>query len=217
MIPSQKAIEEFKEIWKKQFGKELSDAEASESAYNLLNYFETLYKCAEADFEKEQRLKKEPRGFHLTDGTYNCAICHRDITGDNSWYDKWGPKCLLCQKAVENGAVPSFVCKDRDSWYPMWQMKSKFGLAHQTVKKLIRQDKLKPRIVTNNNGVPYEYIFLKKENPDLVDPDRHTPARKSYDRHRNKVTELAIREERKKRRAEFAKLKARLNKKLKAR
>jgi len=215
MMPSPKAIEEFKEIYKKKFGKELTQAEASEAAFNLLNLFNTLYRCEQADFEKKQRLKKEPNGFHLTDGTYNCLICHCHITGEESWYDKWGPKCLLCQKAIESGAVPAFVCKNRDSWYPMWQMKDKFSLAHQTVRKLVRQGKLKARIVAAGNGAPYEYIFLKKENPDLVDPERRSPARKSYDRYHKKVTDLAIREERKKRRAEFAKLKARLNEKLK--
>jgi len=35
---------------------------------------------------------------------------------------------------------------------------------------------------------------LKKENPQLIDPDRYSPARKSYDKHRNKVNKIYIKE-----------------------
>lgn len=120
------------------------------------------------------------------------------MTGDESWYDKWGCKCLLCQKAVKEGLVPGFVCRDRDGWYAMWQLESKFGIKHQTARKLVREGKLKARIVPCEDGKPYEYVFLKKENPDLVDPERKSPARKSYDRNYNKVMDARIREEKKK-------------------
>jgi len=49
-----------------------------------------------------------------------------------------------------------------------------------------------------DNGKAYEYIFLKKENPDLIDPDRKNPVLKSYHRNRDKVREENIREEKKK-------------------
>ena len=54
------------------------------------------------------------------------------------------------------------------------------------MKKLVRENKLKARIVLNEEGKPYSYIFLKKENPELIDPDRYTPARKSYDKNYHK-------------------------------
>lgn len=195
---SKKAINEFKDIYKKEYKKELSDAEASEAANNLVGFFKVLYDCAVKENEKKRRLKKELEGFHVTDGIYNCLVCHRQATGEESWYDKWGCKCLLCQKAVKEGIVPGFVCKDSDSWYAMWQLESKFGIKHQTAKKMVRRGELKARIVPYENGDPYEYVFLKKENPNLIDPDGKSPARKSYDRNYNKVMDTRIREEKNK-------------------
>ena len=197
MSLSKESINEFKEIYKKEYGKELSDQEAYESATNLMNFAEVLYECAKRDYQRKQQLKREPDGFHLTDGTYNCSICYRQVTRDESWYDKWGTKCLLCQKAVKEGLVPTFVCTERDSWYAMWELERKFGIKHQTAKKMVRLGDLKAKIVLYENGDPYEYVFLKKENPNLIDPDRKSPARKSYDRNYNKVIDARIREEKK--------------------
>ena len=110
-----KAIDEFKVIYKSKYKKELSDAEASEAANNLVGLFDVLYRCAVKENERKQRLKKEPEGFNLTDGPYSCCICGKQVNGDQSWYDKNGIKCLLCQKAVKDGIVPAFACKDNDS------------------------------------------------------------------------------------------------------
>jgi hypothetical protein len=197
MSLSKKAIDEFKEIYQKEYKKELTDAEASEAANNLVGFFKILYDCEVREQQRKYRLKKEPEGFHL-DGEYTCSICHRQAAGSENWYDQWGIKCLLCQKAVKEGSVPPFVCKDRHSWYAMWELDSKFKIKHQTARKLVRQGKIKARIVPYADGRPYEYVFLKKENPDLVDPDRKSPARKSYDRNYNKIMDARIREEKKK-------------------
>ena len=198
MSLSKKAIDEFKEIYKNKYNKELNDTEASEAANNLVGLFDILIKCHAKELQRKHRLKKEPEGFHLTDGIYNCSICYRQVTENESWYDKWGTKCLFCTKAVKEGVVPSFVCKDRESWYAMWELESKFKIKHPTARKLVRLGKFKARIVTNEDGKPYEYVFLKKENPDLVDPDRKSPARKSYDKNYNKIIDARIREEKKK-------------------
>ncbi|MFH1909785.1 MAG: hypothetical protein ABIJ72_01145 [bacterium] len=187
-----KAIEEFKEIYKKEYGKELSDVEASESANNLVGLFKLLWDCSIRDAKRKSQLKKEPEGFHITDGTYSCMVCGCSVTGDQSWYDQWGVKCLLCQKAVKEGVVPGFVCRDHDSHYKMWELKDKFKIHPQTARKLVRQGELKARIVTTEDGKPYEYIFLKKENPHLI--SRYSPERKSYNRHRDKEYNRQARE-----------------------
>jgi hypothetical protein len=41
---SQKAIEEFKEIYQREFGKKLSDLEAQELAENLISLFKIIYR-----------------------------------------------------------------------------------------------------------------------------------------------------------------------------
>lgn len=200
---SDESIEEFKAIHKKHYGTELGDAKARESAQNLMNFVKALYDCWKTDIKRKWRLKTEPNGFHLTDGTYNCSICYTAVTGEKSWYDKWGAKCLLCQKAVETGAVPGFACRDCNSRYLIWNLKSDFGIHSSTVRKMVREGKLKARIVMSENDQPYEYVFLKKENPRLV--HRYSPERKSRDRNRKKENarmeqewKLKIKEESKK-------------------
>lgn len=43
MQPSKEAIKEFKQIYKKEFGKEISDQEAYEQGSRLVNFFKLLY------------------------------------------------------------------------------------------------------------------------------------------------------------------------------
>lgn len=44
MILSDKAVQEYKEIFKKEYGQDLSDAEAREQGERLVKFFETLIK-----------------------------------------------------------------------------------------------------------------------------------------------------------------------------
>ena len=41
---SKEALEEFKTIWKKEFGEEISDEKALDKATRLLNLFKAVYK-----------------------------------------------------------------------------------------------------------------------------------------------------------------------------
>jgi hypothetical protein len=103
----------------------------------------------------------------------------------NGWYDKYGMKCLLCQKALDAATIPSFVFLNDDSYFKMWQMNSYFELKYQTVKKMIREGKLVAREIMNNEDKVHEYVFLKKENPHFI--RKYNAVRKSYDRNREKV------------------------------
>lgn len=205
MEPSKEYVEKLRKSIKDNYRVEYNDQEAYEAASNMMGLAEILIDSAEKELARERRLKKEPQGFHL-DGTYTCLLCHRHISNEEIWYDKWGIKCLPCQKAIDEGVVPGFAVKEYDSHYSMWQLESKFGIKWQTARKLVRQGKLKARIVTLN-GKPYEYIFLRKENPQLIDPDRKSSARKSYDKHQKKKNEAYIKEKEEEWRKEFKKTK----------
>src|SRR3989338_7779857 len=93
---------------------------------------------------------------------------------------------------------PPFMYKNRDSWYATWQLGTKFQIKPPTVRKLVRQGVSKARIVLGENGKPYEYIFLKKENPKFIDPDKDASTWKSYKRNRDKITEIIIAKEQRK-------------------
>jgi len=53
MSLSKEAIEEFKEIYRQEFGEEISDQKALELALNLLNLFKVIYKpITKKEFEE---------------------------------------------------------------------------------------------------------------------------------------------------------------------
>ncbi|OGI97309.1 hypothetical protein A3A11_01420 [Candidatus Nomurabacteria bacterium RIFCSPLOWO2_01_FULL_43_15] len=81
---SEKAIEEFQEIYKKKFGKEISYQDASENGQRLVNLFKILWESDRKDKQKQRRFKKEPGGFPV-DGTYNCIVCHTYINETTGW------------------------------------------------------------------------------------------------------------------------------------
>lgn len=46
----------------------------------------------------------------------------------------------------------------------MWELKSKFGIHPATAKRMIREGKLKARIIKDEAGKDYFYVFLVNEN-----------------------------------------------------
>lgn len=52
MIPSKKKIDELKELVKRDFGVKWTDHDASDAAYNLVNYYDTLMRFAGEDIRK---------------------------------------------------------------------------------------------------------------------------------------------------------------------
>ncbi|MFA5967158.1 MAG: hypothetical protein WC805_01390 [Patescibacteria group bacterium] len=165
-----KQIDEFQAIFKKEYGKEMPREEAVESAHNLMNLMEVLFKSAHAELTRQERLKKEPKGFHIEGGDYTCSICHATISNDQTWYDKFGIKCLICQRAVEQKKVPGSVCKNRDSWYSDWELKDYYGIHYSQAKKLIREGVLKARIIPGPEKKPYFHLYLLKDNPGVLQP-----------------------------------------------
>lgn len=161
---SQKEIEDYKQIYKKEYGKEISDEEAREAVQNLVRFADLIYELAMKDAMRKKRLEKEPKGFHLTDGVYNCLICYQTIENEQTWYDKNGIKCMSCQKALDNNVIPQYVCKNRDSWLADWELKSKFGIHLATVRKMARENKLKARTIYDENGGAHLQLFIIKEN-----------------------------------------------------
>jgi len=167
---SEKRIQEFKDIYEKENKKEITWAEASECAHTLLNFAELMLESWMKEEDRKRLLKDSPKGYHLTDGTYTCRICQTNVTGDDSWYDKNGIKCMTCQNAVNKKVIPVSAVKNKDSWYSMWELDYYLGIRSITARKLIRENKLKPRIILNQDCKPYCYIFLLKENASLSSP-----------------------------------------------
>jgi hypothetical protein len=81
------------------------------------------------------------------------------------YFDKWGAKCPDCQEALNKNIIPGYVFKDRDNHKHITasELSWRHKLPYQTIKKLIRQNKLKARTIPKSNTL----VFLRKENPDL--------------------------------------------------
>lgn len=120
------------------------------------------------DRARKEKLKEIPEGFHITDGQYTCPICGYSITGDQTWYDKHGLKCIDCQGSVDKKILPGSVFKDKDSWYSVWEFDYYFKIKLPAVRKFVRQGKLKSRIVPNAQGGKHCEIFLIKDNAGVL-------------------------------------------------
>ncbi len=182
------AKDELAELIKKEYeqkGQSLSDSEAQEAARNLVGYFDILYKISVRIAKLDRRLKTEPDGFPI-EGPHTCILCSRSIDASSGWYHHGGQRCLTCHKAIKEGVVPPFVLWAHDSYFKTWKLKD-FGVHPATTRKYVREGRLKARIIMGENGRPYEYIFLKKENPELVACEKWNPIYKSQKRHRDKV------------------------------
>jgi len=167
MFLSEKAIKEFQEIYRKEYGKELTYEEAAEASRNLLGFYEVLFNGHVAELKLKDKLKESPKGFSLMDGkTYNCGVCRNYIKDEQLWYDKWGKKCLACQDAIDKKIIPGKICYNDKYWYATWEFDIYFKLKSSTVRKLIRQGVLKARIVPQSG---FE-VFLIKENTDVLPP-----------------------------------------------
>lgn len=164
---SDKSIKEFQDIFERKYGKKITREEAEESARSLVNFFDLLVKIDTRERQNKEKLKKLPKGFSFMDGkTYNCGICGTQIKDEQLWYDKWGAKCLACQKAIDEKIVLGEICGNENLWYSIWEFDFYFKLKAPTVRKLIRQNVLKARIIPDTGF----RIFLIQENSDTLPP-----------------------------------------------
>lgn len=161
-------IQSFKELWKKERGEDLTNAQALEYSENLLGFYRALLAVHTRIERWKERLVAEPKGFPIPGNeTYNCIICYQHLKGDEGWYDQYGIKCRPCQKAVEDGVIPGTIATDRKSWYSPGDLKTRFGWHHTTVAKKARNGELKAREIRNGEHHWY-YVFLKEENPSIL-------------------------------------------------
>lgn len=158
-----KEYKEYRDICEKEGIIYDTDAEYRDAAYNLYRYVELAYGLAVEQNGWEQRLKNEPKGFWLDSEGRTCFVCHTNVHGQ-IWFDKWGLKCANCQDAFIKNIFPGYILRDKnnDRHITDAQLRWKFKLHRQTIKKLVRDGRLKPRLIPNG-----PMIFLKKENPDL--------------------------------------------------
>lgn len=169
---SNEKIQEMKTLLEKQAGKEVTLAEASDAAYRLAGLAELCFDSWVEDQRRQKKLEESPKGFHLDGIGYSCAICGNSASQEQSWYDKWGIKCMTCQKAIDRKEIPASLAKNKESWYSKYDLERCFNLNRHVIKKWIKEGILKDRIVTNDGiGVHYQ-LFTIKDNKDTLPPKK---------------------------------------------
>jgi len=115
---------------------------------------------------RNRRLKNEPDGFNLNepDSYYTCPVCKETKQGNKMWWDKWGMKCLDCQRNLNNGVFPPEIIKNDKMWFKDWEIKDYHNIQPATRAKFIREGLLKPRELKLENGSVYYRLYLVEEN-----------------------------------------------------
>ena len=162
---SDKSLKGFKEAFEKDGIKYETDAEYREAAINLVNFMDILVEMDIGERQRKQRLEKEPNGYALEGRGRNCSLCGRSVHEGDGWYDKWGFKCMNCQDAVNKKKIPGSLCGDWDHKICITDsaLSWKTDLHTQTIRKLIRNGKIKARQIPNG-----PYMILRKDNPNLI-------------------------------------------------
>ncbi len=143
-----------------------------------------MEKFREEEKVREEKLKANPKGFHIEGAGYTCPICGDHTPEGDNWYDEWGIKCLVCQKAIDEGEIPASLAKDKESWYTSWELDHYFNLKSPTLRKWVRNGLLKPRIVSNYGKGVHAELFLVEDNKDFLPPKKlveSKPAREIKD------------------------------------
>jgi hypothetical protein len=140
-----------------------------ESLHNLVEYVNLLIEMDQAEKAREARLVDELKGYAIIAEGQTCHGCGASIFHEEMWYDKWGVKCLKCQDALNKKVVPGFVFKDykNEKSVNISDLSFKTGMHQQTLKKLVRQGKLRARHYKGDRGELW--MFLRKENLNLLD------------------------------------------------
>ena len=139
---------------------ELTEAEMD----NLVRLVELLIEIDQDEKRRVRRLETEPKGFSMAGEGRCCSLCGRMISQEDGWYDKWGLKCMNCQKAVGSRKIPGSLCRDykNKKFIPDTSLAYKLGVRVQSLRKLIREGKIIGRPIP---GGPY--LILRKDNPNL--------------------------------------------------
>lgn len=152
----------------------IDDAKRQKYASNNLVQLARLFgEHAGIEAMRKRRLEKEPDGFLLYDGKvgYTCGICGDSISGDNTWWDLKGIRCVDCQRNLKEGIVPLEIFED-DYGYDVviksWNFKDNYGVHPASIKKLRREGLLHGRDLKRTDGTVYYTIYLVSENQEFL-------------------------------------------------
>ena len=165
-------IQEMKKVLEKANGREFTWEEARKGVWDLQTLARLTIEMAKEEFRRQELLKESPKGFHFDRTGYTCVICGDSASGENSWYDKFGLKCMTCQKAINKKIIPGSVAKRKESWYSKLELEMYFNLKGAVLNKYIKQGIFKDRIIPGETKKVHLQLFLIKDNKDVLPPKK---------------------------------------------
>lgn len=171
MTISDKQIQNIKDILEKSHGREFTWQEATQAVRDIQTLARITLTVATEELRREKLLKESPKGFHL-DCIGPCEICGTHVSGKNSWFDKYGLKCMICQKAIDDKIIPGSVAKNKEIWYSTGDLASYFNIKGADLTKYVKQSFLKSRIIQNERKRVHIQLFLMKDNKDVLPPKK---------------------------------------------
>jgi hypothetical protein len=151
--------------------------ESSQATRDIENLARILGEIAVEEIIRKNKLIENPNGFLFDRSGYCCSICDRSAPEGNSWYDKYGLKCMLCQKAMNDKIIPGSVATNKESWYSKTELEMFFNIKGAVLSKYIKQSLLQNRDVLNEKGKVHFQIFLIKDNKDVLPPKKYLKSR----------------------------------------
>ncbi len=143
-----------------------------EGKWNMERAGKFMEEWKEKEKQREEKLKENPKGFHLEGVGYTCFICGQSTGEGDNWYDEYGIKCLVCQKAIDESEIPASLAKDKDSWYTKYDFEKYFNVKGPALRSWIKKGIIKSRIVSHyGKGTHYE-MFLIEDNKDFLAPKK---------------------------------------------
>ena len=167
-----KEIQEMKDMAEQRHGHEFSWEESRKAIHDLQILVDISLELMEEEWNREEKLKEFPKGYHLDENSYRCEVCGGPAKGENSWYDKYGIKCMSCQGAVNDKIIPAALAKNKESWYSTSEMDSYFNIRGTLLNKYIKQGLIKERIILNAQKKRHLQLFLLKDNKDVLPPKK---------------------------------------------
>lgn len=116
----------------------------------------------------EHRLEREPEGFAFEGNGRGCHIC----TGGTQqmWYDKYGIRCMNCLDAYKKKILPAYVLtkEGKNRFVTDSDLEYKYKIKRRIIIKLVKDGKLKARVVEQGKYQP-RYYFLLSQNKNIWD------------------------------------------------
>lgn len=168
-IKTKALIQEIKNSLEEEHGRDCSWEEAEKFHSDLERLAVIFHESYEEDHILKVKLMEQPEGFPVKKGG-TCLLCGSATSAQNSWYDKYGLKCLPCQDAIKSELVPVSAISDKDSWYSKYDLETYFNLKGADLRKCVREEFLINCCVMNKGKKVHFELFLVSDNEEVLPP-----------------------------------------------